>query len=129
MRPIMTLLGTLLVGLVIASGVALAVTRLGGPGDDRLIGTNGADRLHGKAGNDSIAGLGGNDPRLLGGFADDTISGGPGDDYIYGSGLVWGRVRHDNSDKGADLLLGNAGRDFMEGGPGTGQALWGRRTR
>jgi Ca2+-binding RTX toxin-like protein len=104
------LLGTLLVGLVIASGVALAVIRLGGPGDDRLIGTNGADRLNGKGGNDSIAGLGGNDLHLYGGFGNDALSGGPGDDYITGSGI--------NGDKGSDLLLGNAGHDFMEGGLG-----------
>ena len=119
MRRIATLFATLLAAVLLASGAALALTEVGGPGNDALRGTDGADRLDGRAGNDTISGLGGDDPRLVGGFGDDTVSGGRGDDYLLGSGIAGtGGGRHDNGDKGSDTLFGNAGEDHMVGGLG-----------
>jgi Ca2+-binding RTX toxin-like protein len=114
MRRIAMLVTTLLVGVLLASGVALALTKTGGPGEDVLRGTNGADRLYGGAGNDVILGLGGDDPRLLGGFGDDSIIGGPGDDSIWAMGIV----REPYAEKGSDVLWGNVGDDQLAGGLG-----------
>src|SRR4051812_48183430 len=49
---------------------ALAATIQGGPGGERLRGTNAADVIDGNAGNDRIAGRAGPD-RLTGGLGDD----------------------------------------------------------
>lgn len=53
--------------VLLASGVALAVTKTGGPGSDVLRGTDGRDYLDGKGGDDTIYGLAGNDnsPKLF----------------------------------------------------------------
>jgi Ca2+-binding RTX toxin-like protein len=45
----------------VASGVALAVVRTGGPGDDYLRGTNGPHALSGRGGDDVLLGLRGDD--------------------------------------------------------------------
>jgi Ca2+-binding RTX toxin-like protein len=52
--------------LLAASGVALAVNKIGTNGPDTLRGTNGDDNLSGRGGNDVLFALGGNDD-LLGG--------------------------------------------------------------
>jgi len=44
------MLAAMALALVVASGVALAVTRIGADGPDTLRGTNGADNLIGKGG-------------------------------------------------------------------------------
>jgi len=49
--------------LVVASGVALAVNKIGTNDPDTLKGTNGADNLLGRGGNDDLLGLGGRDKR------------------------------------------------------------------
>ena len=59
-------MATVALTLLAASGVALAVTRIGTDGPDTLRGTNGADQLVGKGGNDILLALAGNDT-LLGG--------------------------------------------------------------
>jgi Ca2+-binding RTX toxin-like protein len=100
--------------VVVSSGVALAVNKVGTNGPDTLRGTNGADNLLGKGGNDvlySLAGrdnllggegkdwvLGGNKRRPLGG--NKTLVGGPGNDVI-ATGL------------GSDKAVGGAGNDFL----------------
>ena len=56
-RRAVLLLTVMAAMLVMASGVALAATKFGGPGNDILIGTNGPDQLFGGAGNDEIDGL------------------------------------------------------------------------
>jgi Ca2+-binding RTX toxin-like protein len=111
-----SLVATMVLTLLSASGVALAITDSGGPGDDSLIGTNAADQLDGRAGDDEIFGLGGNDPQLVGGFGDDSVSGGRGDDRVQGSGISRGGVP--TYEKGSDTLSGDAGDDQVIGGLG-----------
>ena len=59
------------VTLVVASGVALALNKIGTNGPDTLTGTNKGDNLLGKGGNDDLYGLGGTD----------NLLGGPGKDF------------------------------------------------
>ena len=66
MRRGFLLLTTMALALVLASGVALAVTKIGTDGPDTLRGTNGADNLLGNGGNDDLFGLGGRDNQLGG---------------------------------------------------------------
>jgi hypothetical protein len=47
-RALLLLLAFIAIAMLLASGVALAVTRVGGPGPDTLIGTNGSDKLLGR---------------------------------------------------------------------------------
>src|SRR5215211_5262773 len=113
-RPALVLLAALaLTGGATATAqvVEIAAVRTGGPGNDRIVGTNGSDRLSGRGGNDRISGRGGPDT-LLGGrgndvlFGDagrDTLYGGPGDDLLLGGG-------------GSDRLVGGGGRDVIIGG-------------
>lgn len=57
MRRTILLVATMALTLLMASGVALAVTKIGTDGPDLLRGTNGADNLLGKGGNDDLFGL------------------------------------------------------------------------
>src|ERR671915_2413233 len=75
MRRTIVLLATMALTLLVASGVALAVTKIGGPGPDTLRGTNGADNLVGNGGNDVLYALAGMD-NLLGGEGKDWVLGG-----------------------------------------------------
>ena len=72
----------LLIGLactcLVASG-AIAATRTGTKGPDRLVGTKGSDLLDGRRGHDTLIGGDGND-RLIGGGGPDILRGGPGRD-------------------------------------------------
>jgi hypothetical protein len=45
MRRTILLMATMALTLLVASGVALAITKIGGPGPDTLMGTNKADNL------------------------------------------------------------------------------------
>ena len=74
MRRTVLLLATMALTLLVASGVALAVTKIGTDGPDTLRGTNGADNLLGKGGNDVLFALAG----------DDNLLGGPGKDILFG---------------------------------------------
>jgi hypothetical protein len=65
------------------SGTLIPNFQSGGPGDDRLVGTDGPDILVGNAGNDRLEGLGGDDV-LDGGDGDDLLIGGPGNDLHAG---------------------------------------------
>jgi Ca2+-binding RTX toxin-like protein len=126
------LLTTMVVALLLASGVALAVNKVGTNGPDTLRGTNGDDNLIGKGGNDRLFSLNGRDT-LLGGpgkdFVADTprevslrgdkiLLGGPGNDIVVGA------RGSDNvlGDAGNDLLIDDGLREFSEdklsGGPG-----------
>jgi len=58
MRRTIVLLATMALTLLVASGVALAVTRIGTNGPDTLRGTNGTDNLLGNGGNDVLYALG-----------------------------------------------------------------------
>ena len=75
MRRAILLVTMMAVSLVVASGVALAVTKIGTDGPDILQGTNKADNLLGKGGNDGLFGKGGSD-NLLGQEGKDWVLGG-----------------------------------------------------
>jgi Ca2+-binding RTX toxin-like protein len=61
-------LASMAVTLLVASGVALAQTKVGGPGHNVLYGTNSPDKIDGRAGDDTIYGLGGDDRCTLEGY-------------------------------------------------------------
>jgi Ca2+-binding RTX toxin-like protein len=137
--------------LLVASGVALAVTKIGGPGPDTLRGTNGADNLLGEGGNDALFGrggsdnllggagkdwvLGGNERRaqggdknLVGGPGNDGVLGGEGSDNVLGGSgndFVYGHTGSDSvvGEEGKDNVIGWRGPDRLSGGGGT-DTLW-----
>jgi Ca2+-binding RTX toxin-like protein len=123
--------------LVMASGVALAVARSGGPGNDILRGTDGTDALEGNGGNDVLLGYRGTDAlsggkgrdAVLGGnevgprAGDKALTGGPGGDFVnggYGTEAVSGGSGRDfvvdgpQPDEDQDALAGGAGRDGLD---------------
>ena len=134
MRRVALMLAAVALALLLASGVALAVNKIGTDGPDTLRGTNGDDNLIGKGGDDVLHSLNGRDT-LLGGsgkdcllcrsttrfrfFAGDkNLLGGPGNDLIWagkGSDVVVGA-------EGNDLLVDDGVREFSKdnfsGGPG-----------
>ena len=117
MRRTVLLLATMALTLLVASGVALAVNKIGTDGPDTLRGTNGSDNLIGKGGNDRLFALDGRDSLLGGpgkdvvitdptGFrrGDKNLQGGPGNDVVFGG-------------RGSDNVLGDTGNDFLIDGP------------
>jgi Ca2+-binding RTX toxin-like protein len=103
--------------LLLASGVALAVNRIGTDGPDTLRGTNGNDNLLGRGDNDILFALNGRD-NLLGGPGNDWLDTHPmgfrrGDkNMVGGSGndaVIGGR--------GSDNVLGEEGNDLVADGP------------
>jgi Ca2+-binding RTX toxin-like protein len=108
-------LAAILVGMVVASGVALAANQIKCPNRDgnRCVGTAGADNLEGTPRSDRISGAAGNDyidgqgnpDELVGGRGNDRIWGGPGGDTVYGLA-------------GDDTLVGWRGYDRIVGGDG-----------
>jgi len=115
MRRTIVLLATMALTLLVASGVALAVNKIGTNGPDTLRGTNGNDTLIGKGGDDILLSLRGRD-NLLGGpgkdcllcvtasmkitGGDKILLGGPGIDVVLAG-------------KGSDIAVGAEGNDFM----------------
>jgi Ca2+-binding RTX toxin-like protein len=100
--------------LVVASGLALAVTKIGTNGPDTLKGTNGADNLLGLGGKDILFALAGKDT-LIGGPGKDVVLGGDkhrpfgGDKHLVGGpGNDW-----INGGNGSDIRVSNAGNDFV----------------
>ena len=126
MRRVVLVLAAMALALLLASGVALAVTKIGTDGPDTLKGTNAADNLLGKGGNDvlsSLAGrdtllgeegkdwvLGGNEQRPFGGVK--NLVGGPGNDGVLGG-------------EDPNTLTGNSGNDVVGGGPVSDKILGG----
>src|SRR5215218_4154630 len=104
MRRILLLFAVLALTLVVASGVALALIKEGGPGHDTLIGTKGPDTLSGRGGSDRIEGRAGKD----------QLSGGPGNDRFF---ILENRVIAAFLDggPGADVISGGASEDFLLG--------------
>ncbi len=99
LRRTILLWGTILVGVMLLSGVALAEDIMGTFGQDNLQGTDQMDRIYGLGAADTIRGLAGNDDcyggsgadeiycgygndRIDGGFGTDVLFGGPGNDTI-----------------------------------------------
>jgi Ca2+-binding RTX toxin-like protein len=118
MRRTILLVATMILTLLVASGVALAINKIGTDGPDTLRGTNGDDNLIGKGGNDDLYSLNGRDT-LLGGPGKDIVAdtprevslrgdkiflGGPGNDIVFGG-------------RDSDNVLGNAGNDLLFDGP------------
>jgi Ca2+-binding RTX toxin-like protein len=117
MRRAILLVAMMSLTLLVASGVALAVTKIGTNGPDTLSGTNGADHLIGKGGNDQLYALGGRD-NLLGGPGKDIVLGGTfarpfgGNKNLVGgrgNDVVFGGL-------GSDNVVGEAGNDYMADG-------------
>ena len=117
MRRSMLLLATMALTLLIAVGVALAVTKIGTEGRNFLKGTDKADNLIGQGETDLIFGLAGDD-NLLGGSGKDIVqgntferslggdknlAGGDGNDVVFGG-------------KGSDKVMGQEGNDFLSDG-------------
>jgi hypothetical protein len=135
MRRTIVLLATISLTLLVASGVALAVTKIGTNGPDTLRGTNRADQLVGKGGNDKLLALAGNDT-VLGGTGKDKVNGGSlerpfgGDKNLVGgpgNDAVFGGLDSDNvvGEEGNDLLIDGDNaevsvpqRDHLSGGDG-----------
>ncbi len=110
MRRTVLLVAVVAACLVMASGVALAVNRVGTNGNDVLKGTDGKDNLLGLGGQDDLFGKGGSD-NLVGGDGNDNVLG--GDERRLGGGdknLAGG--------KGNDFVFGGRGSDNMVGGDG-----------
>jgi Ca2+-binding RTX toxin-like protein len=104
MRRAALVLATTTLALLLASGVAWAVTKIGTDGPDTLQGTNGDDTLIGKGGNDTLLSLRGRD----------NLLGGPGKDCLL---CVTASL---NKNTGGDkILLGGPGRDIVESGKGS----------
>jgi Ca2+-binding RTX toxin-like protein len=114
MRRVALVLAAMALALLLASGVALALNKVGTDGPDTLRGTNQGDNLSGRGGNDKLYGLAGNDNLqggsgkdvLLGGYesrptgGDNNLMGGPGNDIVLG-------------ERGSNNVAGNRGNDFL----------------
>jgi Ca2+-binding RTX toxin-like protein len=120
MRRVVLVLAAMALALVLASGVALAVNKVGTNGPDTLRGTNKADNLLGRGGNDDLFGLGGRD-NLLGGPGKDNVLGGDERRASGGDKNLAGGTGNDLvlGGRGSDNLTGNSGNDFVDGGLGS----------
>jgi Ca2+-binding RTX toxin-like protein len=114
MRRTIVLLATMSLTLLVASGVAWAVTKIGPDGPDTLRGTNGDDILVGKGGNDILFALRGQDT-LLGGPGKDVVLGGNKERPFGGDKNLVGGPGNDwiNGGNGSDNIVSNAGNDFV----------------
>ena len=126
MRRTIMLVATMALTLLVASGVALAVNKIGTNGPDTLRGTNGADNLLGRGGNDALFGLGGRD-NLLGEEGKDWVLGGNERRPLGGDKNLVGGSGNDGvlGGEGSDNLLGSSGNDFVDGGRGPDNILGG----
>ena len=133
MRRLVFLLAGIALALVLASGVAWALNKVGTNGPDTLRGTNGDDNLSGEGGNDVLFGLGGSD-NLVGGPGKDNVLGGNerrpqgGDKNLLGgpgNDAVLGGRGSDNAvgGSGNDLVFGERGSDRVVGGDGPDQLV------
>jgi len=144
MRRTIVLLITMALTLLVASGVALAINKIGTSGPDTLRGTNKADNLLGKGGNDILYALGGRDTLVGGGGKDwvlggnkarplgghKTLLGGPGNDGMFGGqgsdDMVGGRGNDRLSgDPRPDRMRGEEGRDIVDGDSGSDRLFGG----
>jgi len=109
MRRTIVLLATMALTLLVASGVALAVTKIGTNSPETLRGTNKADNLVGRGGNDILYGLRGRD----------NLVGGEGKDWVVGGSP------QDQSAEGDKNLVGGSGNDALLAGQGSDHVLAG----
>jgi len=114
MRRTVLLVAVMAACLVMASGVALAVNRVGTNGADVLKGTDGADNLVGLGGQDDLFGKGGSD-NLVGGEGRDAVVGGNERGPLGGDKNLVGGPGNDFvlAGKGSDNAVGGEGNDFL----------------
>ena len=124
MRRTIPLLTTMALTLLVASGVALAVTKIGTDGPDTLRGTNGDDNLIGKGGNDDLYALNGRDT-LVGGPGKDVVVDAPGGVWRRGDKILLGGPGNDIvfGARGSDKVVGEEGNDLQIDGPVSDVAL------
>jgi Ca2+-binding RTX toxin-like protein len=117
MKRLFLLLVAMAVTLVVASGAALAVNKIGTNGADTLRGTNKADNLAGRGGDDTLLALAGSDT-LLGGAGKDIVNGGSLAEPFGGHKNLVGGEGNDavQGGLGSDNVVGGDGNDFMLGG-------------
>jgi Ca2+-binding RTX toxin-like protein len=132
MRRTTLLLTAMMLTTMLASGVALAVDKVGTDGSNTLRGTNGSDNLVGKGGNDNLFSLGGRDnlvggpgrDNVLGGDerrtsgGDKNLVGGPGNDRVAGGRGSDNIVGEEGNDILIDGTLEEFSRDNLSGGAG-----------
>jgi Ca2+-binding RTX toxin-like protein len=97
MRRALLILASMMLGVTMLGGVALAKSITGTSGSDDLEGTNRVDKIRGLEGRDYIAGEGGGDD-LYGGRDKDEVRGANGRDYIdggHGSDHFYGGGKND----------------------------------
>ena len=82
-RRALLFLASMMLGVLMLGGVALAKEVTGTGGSDDLEGTHRADKIWGLKGPDYIAGEGGSDD-LYGGCGKDEVRGADGYDYVAG---------------------------------------------
>src|SRR5215203_5603970 len=99
-RRTLLIMASIMLGVLLLGGVALAATIDGTSGPDDLVGTDKDDVIHGSGGKDYISGLAAPDV-LYGGAGNDTVVGRDGNDHIYGN-------------TGSDMLFGNHGNDTID---------------
>jgi hypothetical protein len=88
---VLLIMATMLLGVLVQSGVALAVTKTctstrsceGTHGPDKLSGTDSANQIRGLGGPDTISGRGGNDTISVADGYEDDVSCGEGTDTVY----------------------------------------------
>ena len=100
MRRAVLILATMMLGVMMLSGVVLAKNITGTNGGNELKGTNRADKIRGLGGQDYINGRSAAD-ELYGGRGKDEVRGKRGHDYIYGG-------------RDTDKLFGDRGNDTMK---------------
>src|SRR5215208_194679 len=113
MRRTLLLFSTMMLALLLASGVAWAVN---------MVGTNGPDTLRGTNGDDNLIGNGGND-RLFARNGRDNLLGGPGKDCLFCTIQTGPNEIH--AFAGDKNLFGGPGNDFVWAGEGADNALGG----
>lgn len=110
MRKSVLLLASMALALLMASEVALAVSKVGTNGHDVLKGTDGKDNLLGLGGQDDLFGKGGED-NLVGGDGKDNVLG--GDERRPGGG-----DKNLDGGKGNDVVAAGRCSDNASGGDG-----------
>ena len=115
-KRIALLVGTVGLLVVLAAGVAFALTITGTNAPDNITGTSSADNIAASANDDVVSGLGGPD-RIFGDGGDDTLNGDSGADHVEsGDG---DNVARGNEGAGDWVsVVDNDTNDFASGGDG-----------
>ena len=97
-RHALLILASMMLGVLMLGGVALAKNYVGTDTGEKIVGTKYADHINAKGGDDVVQGLAGPD-KIRGGNDNDKQYGGRGNDVIYTEGGFRDLV---NCDKGTD---------------------------